>query len=115
MILGTPTAAATSSKGKRDPLTFNGVEIDRKTGWQTLDLQGEFADMAKAIYDAEVAFKAKVAGAIMAAALAAKDDKGRPAPTANADKHRVMLTTNYGKWSFAMVDKAAKRNTFTLG
>src|SRR5271166_5022049 len=92
MIIGnTNTAPVASSNGRkqRDPLTFNGKEIDRKTGWQTLDLQGDFAVAAANLYEAEQAFKAQVSEAI--AAAAGKDFK--------ADKHRVMLTQNYGKWS----------------
>jgi hypothetical protein len=108
MILGNTTTASApaSSNGRtRSPLTFNGKEIDKKTGWQTLELQGDLANMAQALYDAEVAFKAKVGEALMAAAGKAF----------NADKHRVMLTTNYGKWSFTFADKAVRRNTVTIG
>lgn len=117
--IGTPAAPAaesdTNGRKKRDPLTFNGVEIDKKTGWQTLNLQGELADMAKALYETELAFKAKTCALLMAMAAGHKDEKGRPAPLADPAKHRVMLTQNYGKWSATFADKAVRRNTITIG
>lgn len=109
MIIGSPTATATATaKGKREPLTFNGVEIDRKTGWQTLDLQGDMADMAKSIYEAETVFKEK----LMAAIAASNDAK---AVKFNPTQHRVILTQNYGKWSATFADKSVKRNTMRVG
>ncbi len=109
MILGNTTQSApvaqSTGRKQRDPLTFNGKEIDRKTGWQTLELQGDLATMATALYDAEVEFKKAVGDALIAAAGKAF----------NGDKHRVMLTTNYGKWSFTFADKAIRRNTVTIG
>jgi hypothetical protein len=111
----TPAATQETSKRKREPLTFNGVDIDKKTGWQTLNLQGELADMAKALYETELAFKERVQAELMAMAVGHVDDKGKPAPLANPAKHRVMLTQNYGKWSATFADKAVRRNTITLG
>ena len=108
MILGNTTtqSAPVQANGRnRAPLTFNGKEIDKKIGWQTLELQGDLATMATALYDAEVAFKKAVSDALIAAAGKAF----------NGDKHRVVLTTNYGKWSFTFADKAMRRNTVTLG